>query len=311
MKVSTGYYFDRSTQQIGVAQQQLAKTQSQLSTGRQVAAPSDAPDQALAIDRLRNALQRQDQLASELRTVQNRYGAAETALRSAGDILIRVKELSLQGASDTMGPQDRQAIAVEMQALRDQLVVLANSQDDAGQYLFGGTRVRQAPFVSTPEGRIVYEGDQTPAPMSLGEVRGPSYNRPGSDMFPRVIRQVEVNGEWQPQGVAFFDVLDDNIAALQSGDQTRMAQGMNEVTQLLDAHSLSLADLGAAQNRLEVQQQVMDEAVLRMKTTLSDLQDLDYAEAVARMNKQMLSLEAAMSSFGKVSQLQLFNFIGR
>jgi flagellar hook-associated protein 3 FlgL len=36
---------------------------------------------------------------------------------------------------------------------------------------------------------------------------------------------------------------------------------------------------------------------------------LDYASAITKMNQQMLSLEAAQSSFAKVSKLSLFNFI--
>ena len=46
-----------------------------------------------------------------------------------------------------------------------------------------------------------------------------------------------------------------------------------------------------------------------LRLTLSDVQDLDYAKAIAMMNKQMLSLEAAQSSFAKVSQLSLFQYL--
>jgi flagellin-like hook-associated protein FlgL len=39
------------------------------------------------------------------------------------------------------------------------------------------------------------------------------------------------------------------------------------------------------------------------------VQDLDYAKAIADMNKQMLSLEAAQSSFSKISQMSLFQYL--
>jgi flagellar hook-associated protein 3 FlgL len=48
---------------------------------------------------------------------------------------------------------------------------------------------------------------------------------------------------------------------------------------------------------------------LNLKTTLSSVEDLDYTTAVTKMNQQMLSLEAAQSSFAKISQLSLFNYI--
>jgi len=46
-----------------------------------------------------------------------------------------------------------------------------------------------------------------------------------------------------------------------------------------------------------------------LKSTLSNVEDLDYAEAITQMNKEMLALEAAQSSFAKISQLNLFNYI--
>ncbi|MEY4029244.1 MAG: Flagellar hook-associated protein 3, partial [Bacteroidota bacterium] len=42
---------------------------------------------------------------------------------------------------------------------------------------------------------------------------------------------------------------------------------------------------------------------------LSSIEDLDYTKAITKMNQQMMSLEAAQSSFAKISQLSLFNYI--
>jgi len=49
--------------------------------------------------------------------------------------------------------------------------------------------------------------------------------------------------------------------------------------------------------------------LLQFKNTRSDLEDLDYTEAISRMNKDQLALEAAQSSFAKISQLSLFQYI--
>jgi len=39
------------------------------------------------------------------------------------------------------------------------------------------------------------------------------------------------------------------------------------------------------------------------------VKDVDYTEAITQMNKDMLALEAAQSSFAKISQLNLFDYI--
>ena len=76
-----------------------------------------------------------------------------------------------------------------------------------------------------------------------------------------------------------------------------------------DSLNLSLAQTGSDQKVVQSQLDVLDEATLRLKSTLSDTQDLNYAEAVTRMNKEMMSMQAAMSSFSKITGLSLFNYI--
>jgi flagellar hook-associated protein 3 FlgL len=88
-----------------------------------------------------------------------------------------------------------------------------------------------------------------------------------------------------------------------------MQRSIAEMDHMHQGMALATADVGARMNKVDTQLALIDETVLRLKTTLSDVQDLDYTEAVTRMNKQMLSLEAAMSSFSKVSQLNLFDYI--
>ena len=73
--------------------------------------------------------------------------------------------------------------------------------------------------------------------------------------------------------------------------------------------SLAQANVGTDLNVVDQQGQVIDDTKLTLKTTLSNVEDLDMAEAITKMNKQMLSLEASQSSFAKITQLNLFNFI--
>jgi flagellar hook-associated protein 3 FlgL len=48
---------------------------------------------------------------------------------------------------------------------------------------------------------------------------------------------------------------------------------------------------------------------LENKRLLSELQDVDYADAVTRMNRELLALQAAQSSYTRLSQLSLFNYL--
>ena len=72
---------------------------------------------------------------------------------------------------------------------------------------------------------------------------------------------------------------------------------------------MALVQNGADQNAIETQLSVIEESALRLRSTLSDLEDLDYAEAISRMNQQKMSLEAALGSFAQVAQLSLFKYL--
>jgi len=99
------------------------------------------------------------------------------------------------------------------------------------------------------------------------------------------------------------------VQAVKNSDRTGMDRSIGELDNLQIGVSMALAQVGTDMNVLDSQQVVLEETNLRLKSTLSNVEDLDYAEAITQMNKEMLALEAAQSSFAKISQLNLFNYI--
>ena len=136
MKVSTGQYFDNASSQLATLQNSLSQTQTQLSTSLQIVKPSDAPDKASLVTRLNTEIAKQNTYVASIKTLQNSLTAQDTALKSADDVMARIKELTVQANSDTMGASDRNTIANEMTQLRDQLLSIANTQDSNGNYIF-------------------------------------------------------------------------------------------------------------------------------------------------------------------------------
>jgi flagellar hook-associated protein 3 FlgL len=302
MKISTSFMFDRATTRMSNIQNKLATTQAQLAVGKQILSPSAAPDQAAAIQRLKGEIQRQDSHIRTLDVAMRRYTAEETALSSSNDLLIRMKELGIQAANDTLGPDDRKAIGVEMKALRDQLLSLGNTRDDSGNYLFSGTRVNTPAFAENSNGDVVYQGDQTQTRIPAGVERTVQFTRSGTDVFSRVLRS-------EGQSVEFFNALDQMIEGMNNNETSPIEQGIADLNQMHNNLTLSQAQNGSEQIVVQSQRDVLDETVLRIKSTLSEIEDLDYTEAVTRMNKEMMGLEAAMGSFAKISGLTLFDYI--
>ncbi len=70
------------------------------------------------------------------------------------------------------------------------------------------------------------------------------------------------------------------------------------------------AQIGARLNSLDGQRNANDHFALQAQELISDLEDLDYAEAISRFNLQMVGLQAAQQTYVKTQGLSLFNYIG-
>ncbi len=306
MKISTSFLFDRATDRMSTIQNKLATTQAQLAVSKQILKPSDAPDQAAAIQRLKGEVERQNSHVRTLEVAMRRYGSEETVLKASNDLLIRMKELGLQAANGSMGQSDRDAVAIEMKALRNQLLSLGNTRDDSGNYVFSGTQVSTQAFAFDSEGKVSYQGDQTLTRVPAGVERSVLYTRSGTDVFKRVVRE-DASGD--RTSVSFFESLENLIDAAESSDLAGIRRGVSEADQMLSNVSQAVAQCGSDQQVVQSQLDVLDQTTLRLKTTLSSIEDLDYTEAVARVNKEMTALQAAMASFGKIASLSLFDHL--
>ena len=309
MKISSAFLFDRASDQMSQLQATLVKSQNQLATGKQVVRPSDEPNRVATIARLNSLQARHDNYMSNMGLIKARFGTEEGAVSNSVQVMYRVKELVVQASNDTISAADRLAIATELKGLREQLLSLANSKDTNGNYLFAGSRVAKPPFEapsSNPLEAPVYQGDQTRMEVMIGDQRSLPINRPGSEVFVRVVR---TDGNGQSQGVGFFQAIDDLITGVQTSTLADIQRGNGEVNQLLEGLTLAQADIGTDQAILEQQSDSTEDTLITLKLNLSDVQDLDYAKAIAQLNKQMMSLEAAQSSFSKVSQLSLFQYL--
>ena len=309
MKISTQFLFDRASQQMSQVQTRVVQSQAQVASGKQVLKPSDQPDQASLIQRYKSLIARHENYLDNMNLVNARLQSEATTLDSVVNLMHRAKELVVQASNDTATTDDRQAIATELQGLRDQILSLANTQDSNGNHLFGGSRVSSPPFASPdsdPGASPTYQGDRTRMEVLIGDQRNLPINRAGSDVFVRVLR---TDAQGTQQGVSFFKAFDDLVAGVKTSSQSAMQRGNGELDAMFEGILQAQADVGTDTAILEQQGNTTEDTLPVLKSNLSSVEDLDYASAISDMKKQMLSLEAAQSSFAKITQLSLFNYL--
>ena len=109
--------------------------------------------------------------------------------------------------------------------------------------------------------------------------------------------------------VEVVEGLEDLKTAINDSTYADMQRGLDELDKLQSGFSQAVVQIGTELNVVENQTKIIDDTRIQLQTTLSQVQDTDYTEAITRLQKEMLGLQAAQSSFAKTSDLNLFNYI--
>lgn len=111
---------------------------------------------------------------------------------------------------------------------------------------------------------------------------------------------------------SIFKTISDLIATMSTSSATfsnNLNKGLNKLDRDLDNVLTVRGSLGSRLKELDEMQTTGDDLGLTYKTTLSQLQDVDYNKGISDLNQQQLILEAAQKSFVQVSGLSLFNYL--
>jgi len=99
-----------------------------------------------------------------------------------------------------------------------------------------------------------------------------------------------------------------------SGDTARLFNqtandALTDLNTTLDNFLKVRTTVGTRLNALDDQEQQNSKFMLDMKTTLSQVKDLDFAAAISRFTIEKTALQAAQQAYSKVQKLSLFNFL--
>jgi flagellar hook-associated protein 3 FlgL len=183
--------------------------------------------------------------------------------------------------------------------MRRSLIDLANAKDSDDRFVFGGVRSGEPPYRQNADGTVEYLGSGTPLRVRVSDVGYEDVSVPG----PNVWKGIPRNGE----SIDLFTALTELEQAYRSGDLPKRAEGLADVNAIADNIGLAIARTGGVQQRLEISERQAQETSIRAQQALSELKDLDFASALAQLQKQQLLMEATQSMLGRLSQLSLLD----
>lgn len=270
----------------------IQQTQGRLSSGKALAAPSDDPGGAGAALRQRSELARSTQLARNANDGLGWLETADSSLNDIGNVLQRVRELLVQANSTgTLNQTGAEAIASEIEALRDQLLSLSNTQY-LGRPIFGGATDGGQAYDPTTG---AFVGDTQPVARAV---------RPGATV------QVNVTGPevFGPAGADVLQHLTDVASHLRT-DWTQLPGDLAAVDTHLERVWGARSTVGARYAQLETMRDRTDQDILLLRERLSEIEDIDLPATIVELQLQETAYQAALSATARSVQPSLLDFL--
>jgi flagellar hook-associated protein 3 FlgL len=288
-------------------QQRVADASRQVSSGQKIAQPSDAPDQIDSILQLRAEQQRITQIQSNLTVERTRAQSADGALTSAIKLLDRARVLSAQGATGTVDPAGRKAIAQEVRSLFDEMIACSRTSVE-GRFVFSGDADNTPPYQA--DSTSLTGAAQLTTAAATRRIQDPAGGSFASGKTAREIFDSRNLADGSPAADNVFAALNGLETALLAGDQTAIAQTSTMIQAASEQLNISQSFYGALQGRLTDAQAFADRAEIELKTELSQKEDADIVGAALALSQGNTQLQAAFQMRAAMPHKSLFDFIG-
>ena len=250
---------------LGVSQSNLAKSMQRLSSGLRInSAKDDAAGLAIS-DRMTAQVRGLNQAARNANDGISLAQTAEGALQEVTNILQRVRELSVQGANDTNGADDRASITAEISSQLQELDRIAKATEFNGTKLLDGT----VTDVIFQVGANTTANDQITVTLSGATLSDLTLTDPGATPF-------AASGD-------FTDMMNSVDGALKTVDEIR-------------------GGLGAVQNRFESTIANLNNSAENISAARSRIMDADIAQETSAMTKSNILQQAGVAILAQANQ---------
>ena len=307
MRITSDMNYRMLAGTIQQRQLDIRNYQQQISSGLQVAKPSDDPG---AFGMLSNLKTEQSQLKQYVRNAdmaRKYYASVNQGVTKAVDLLHRVNELTVQAGDATLSDTARAALAEEADSILKSMLSVANGSE-SGSYTFAGLRTDTVPYETEldAEGRIIavrYVGSTETRSVKTGESLYVSTNLPGSTA-------IGEGGVFQTETRDVFDSiirLRDALLAGESIPESDIpAQLQADLDHLLNSSSIN----GVRDEQARLHRTYLLEMQTANTKSTEALEAVDLPSALMKLSQAETAYNAAMYSASNMMQrVSLLNFI--
>lgn len=280
--------------------ERLANNQQRISSGNRLVNPGDDPAAAASILDLGNSIQANSEYLKQITAASSYLSPAEDAVNAAVSANMRLQELATEAGGSNFTAADRASMLTEIDAIRTNLVSIANTQSQ-GKYLFAGTKTTTAPFTdAVPPALPAYSGDQGSINVSVSPSQSVTTNIPGDQVF-------ENGGPGSTSN--FFQAIADLRDGITSNNTAQIQTASNNLTTVLGNLNQVLAELGGRQAGLTALTDTLSGFNVSLQSIQSTQQATDYPKAAVEYASDQTAQAATLSSMAKISKTNLFDYL--
>ncbi len=292
--------------ELSRSQRNFLDAQTQVATGKRINEFSDSPADLGALLAARNAYARTDDYLAAAKAVRTRLDLQDTHIDELASVTADVKQSILDAVANNSGA----GLKTELQGAFDRIVSILNSQVD-GKYIYGGTRQDVPPVTITtidqllalPSAADAFQNNAMSQTARIDSNQIVSFGQlasdlggPAFDMLRQVLSyDAGANG---PFGA--------DLTQTQSNYLTSLVPQLTAVNDGVNTH---LAANGVAYKAVDEAVDRHGDARSTLKGMIADIEEVDMAEAITRMQNSELALQASAKAFASIQGLSLLDYL--
>jgi flagellin len=261
LRIATNIAAINGQRQLGITKMNFDRSLERLASGSRINhAGDDAAGLAISENltaHLRGVRQAKRNTQDGISLIQ----VSEGGLNEISSIIMRLRELSIQAASDTIGDSERGFIDREFQSLKQEIDRIANVTEFNGTPLLNGR-------------------------AGIFEIQVGIHNNP-------VLDRIVYNGERADASLDKLKLGGESVATKQAAQLS-----LSVIDEALVRVNSIRADLGAMQNRLQSTINSQSISQENLAAANSRIRDTDMAEEVSEMTKNNILMQAGVAVLG-------------
>ncbi len=310
MRVTANTFSNSLIDQLNTLTSRQTRLQTQASTGQRVTAADDDPAAMQRVLDLQAEATGLAQFEKNISFLQEKSGASFEIMRGLKKISDRMGEIATL-ADGTKSPQELKIYAAEVTQLIQQSVELVNGKH-RGDYLFGGTRTDQPPFVAAFDASgnatgVAYLGNTDAPEVEVSGGTLLSVQLPGANTTGAGTRGLLADSRTGADFFAHMIALQDHLLA---GD-TASITATDLPALRADEENLiyQMGTNGAVQMRLEASANQASSRSLSVDGLVSQETDADLAETLVHLSQTQTAYQAALQSGAQIMGRSLLDYL--